>query len=177
MKKRMSTFLAVAAVAGVMAAGMGTANAYFTSYVEMVGGFPIEMGDMTEITETFSNWTKYVRISNAAGSEPVYIRARAFCSSAYELVYVDESGRWSLGDDGFYYYDSIVNGGEETAELQVRIENVPEDITEPTSFNVVVVYESTPVRYDEAGNPYADWSRKLDSGSMDETGVVTDGEN
>ena len=57
----------------------------------------------------------------------------------------------------------------------MRIENVPEDITDPTGFNVVVVYESTPVRYDEAGNPYADWSMTLDSGSMDESGVVIDG--
>ena len=175
MKKRMCTFLAAAAAAGVLAAGMGTAHAYFTTYVAVRGGFPIEMGDRTEITETFSNWVKHVRIANEAGSEPVYIRAKAFCGSAYDLVYVDESGRWSPGEDGYYYYDGIVNGGEVTEELQVRIENVPEDITDPTSFNVVVVYESTPVRYDEAGNPYADWSMTLDSGSMDESGVVIDG--
>ena len=103
MKKRMCTFLAAAAAAGVLAAGMGTAHAYFTTYVAVRGGFPIEMGDRTEITETFSNWVKHVRIANEAGSEPVYIRAKAFCGSAYDLVYVDESGRWSLGEDGYYY--------------------------------------------------------------------------
>lgn len=30
------------------------------------------------------------------------------------------------------------------------------------SFNVIVIYESTPVRYDENGEPYADWSETLD---------------
>ena len=81
----------------------------------------------------------------------MYIRAKAFCGSAYDLVTWMNPADWSLGEDGYYYYDGIVNGGEVTEELQVRIENVPEDITDPASFNVVVVYESTPVRYDEAG--------------------------
>ena len=42
----------------------------------------------------------------------------------------------------------------------------PEDAKEGDDFNVVVVYESTPVLYDEKGDPYpydkADWNQILD---------------
>ena len=48
---------------------------------------------------------------------------------------------------------------EETAVLKIQILHVPEeDVKQGTNFNVVVVYESTPVLYDEDGNPYADWT-------------------
>ena len=173
MKRRTGIILAAAAALSITAAGMGTARAYFTTYALVRGGFPIKVGDRTEITETFSNWTKHLQITNEAGSEPVYVRAKAFCGDAYTLEYVDESGKWSLGEDGFYYYSDIVNGGETTEELQVKILDVPVDIKDPLEFNVVVVYESTPVQYDADGNPYADWSVTLESfstGAESETG-------
>ena len=45
----------------------------------------------------------------------------------------------------------------------MEIKNVPEEVTEPESFNVVVVYETTPVQYDAEGNPYADWELVLET--------------
>ena len=51
-----------------------------------------------------------------------------------------------------------------TEELTVTIKNVPEDVEPGTDFNVVVIYESTPVLYDSDGNPYADWTAKVDTG-------------
>ncbi len=53
-----------------------------------------------------------------------------------------------------------MNPGEETPELLVKIKDHPKD-ENGQEFNVVVIYESTPVRYDENGNPYFDWSQKL----------------
>ena len=45
------------------------------------------------------------------------------------------------------------------------------------TFNVVVIYESTPVLYREDGTPYADWNAVLDSGSSSsEDGMQKEGE-
>ena len=41
--------------------------------------------------------------------------------------------------------------------MDVKIGDLPEDF-DKDSFNVVVIQECTPVIYDEAGNPAADWS-------------------
>ena len=173
MRKRFfskSKILALLAVVMILGAGIGTAYGYFTTYTEAAGGYTIWLGDETEIEETFSAWTKHVIIASEEDSQPVYIRAKAFCGSEYELEYIDESGKWTLEADGYYHYSDIVYGGESTEELLVRIGNIPEEITEPAEFNVVVIYESTPVRYDTAGNPYADWTVTLDSGSAAQVG-------
>ena len=80
------------------------------------------------------------------------------------MVYSDASGKWTPGEDGYYYYADIVEGGQTTEPLDVKIENIPEDAKD---FNVIVIHESTPVQYDEDGKPYADWNIKLDSGEVE----------
>ena len=54
----------------------------------------------------------------------------------------------------------MVPAGGETQELRIGIDHMDRE----ESFNVIVVQESTPVLYDEQGNPYADWNRVMDSG-------------
>ena len=153
------------AVVFVLAAGIGDAWAYFTTYARAQGGYIIKLGYETEIEEEFSNWEKRVVISSKSDSQPVYIRARAFCGGEYELTY--SGSNWTLGSDGYWYYNNIVYGGDHTDELRVKIENIPENPEETPEFNVVVIYESTPVGYDAQGNPYADWTKKLDTGSSE----------
>ena len=162
--KRKSIF--VAAFAAVMAAAtsVGSAWAYFTTYAEAQGGYTISLGDETRVEEEFSDWTKHIAITSAEGSEPAYIRVKAFSGSQYTFVYSDSAGKWEPGEDGYYYYADIVEGGQTTEPLDVRIEDIPEDAQE---FNVVVVHESTPVQYDGDGEPYADWNIKLDSGEVE----------
>lgn len=148
----------------VLSAGVGKAWAYFTTYARAEGGYVIKLDYDTEIEEEFSDWTKKVTISNKSGSLPVYIRVKAFCGGAYQLSYSDPGGNWTLGADGYWYYRHIVYGGNRTEPLSVRIGNIPADTEDPASFNVVVIYESTLVRYDRNGSPYADWSAKQDAG-------------
>lgn len=174
-KKNFGNFLFVLLAVGmVLTAGLTDAGAYFTTYTEAEGGYPVEFGDTTTVEETVSNWTKHLRITNQAESGPVYVRARAYCGSLYSLSYESESEYWSRTSDeeGFYYYNKILEAGETTEELLIRIADIPQDTS--ASFNVIVVYESTPVQYDENGNPYMDWSLKLDSvtenGRVPETG-------
>lgn len=165
MKKRIidtNIFLISLAVVMILSAGIKDAWAYFTTYARAEGGYTIKLGHDTEIEEEFSNWIKKITIHNKDNSEPVYVRVKAFCGKEYQLVYSDASGKWSKKSDGYWYYSDIVYGGKRTEPLSIKIENVPTDITDPAEFNVVVIYESTPVRYDKNGNPYADWSAKTD---------------
>ncbi|MCI8513299.1 MAG: hypothetical protein HFI93_01510 [Lachnospiraceae bacterium] len=162
--KKLANAIRIFLVAGmILTAGITSASAYFTTYTEAEGGYPIALGDTTTIYETVSEWTKHLRITNQEGSEPVYVRARAYCGRMYSLSYESESEYWSKAPDeeGFYYYNKILEAGETAEELRIRITNPPQDASD--SFNVIVIYESTPVQYDENGNPYMDWNLKLDS--------------
>lgn len=124
----------------------------------------------TEMWEEFSAWTKHVTVVNDQNNQPVYVRIKAFSGSMYQLTFLDDTGFWTPGSqkvgdkwvsDGFYYYNKILYPGQTTEECLIRIENVPADVVDGDGFNVVVIYETTPVQYDEDGNPYADWSLTL----------------
>ena len=156
--KKYNWLLASLALVLVLTAGMGSAWAYFTTYVEAKGGYTIHLGDETKMIEEFQDWTKKVIISSKEGSTPVYVRVKAFCGEEYALQYSDAAGKWQLGADGYYYYQDILAGGLSTSELDILIKNIPMNVEIGTSFNVVVVYECTPVQNDENGNPYADWN-------------------
>ena len=162
--KRTTLWLAALAAVLALCASVGTASAYFTTYAQARGGYTIELGDRTEIYERFSQWTKHVAVMSEPDSEPVFVRVRAFWGETYDVEY-DGGAAWTEGADGFWYCDSILNGGEETPELDIHIVNVPAYVEEGDGFNVVVIYETTPVLYDGNGAPYADWSVTLDAGT------------
>lgn len=173
MKKNM--FLLALCLVLLLVPAVDGAWAYFTTYTQARGGHPLVLGEKTEIKEEFSAWTKHISIENTGDRGAVFVRARAFCDSDYTLIYSDKSGKWSDGKDGFWYYSDIVNAGEATEELLVKIDGVPvgEDgkpvdkdgkpLEDGAQFNVIVIYECTPVLYNEEGNPYADWNLKLDT--------------
>lgn len=168
MKKR-SIFLAALAAVMIAAGSVGSAWAYFTTYAEAQGGYPISLGDETTVEEEEpTDWTKHVFITSKEDSEPVYVRVKAFVGSNYTLTYSDANGKWIPGEDGYYYYVDILEGGQQTEQLDIKIKDIPEDAKD---FNVIVIYETTPVQYDENGNPYkadeADWNIKLDSGEVE----------
>lgn len=167
-KSKIAVMLALVAVILISASGIGKAWAYFTVSTKSTGAVVIHLDDETVIEETFSNWTKHVTIKNNSKSNiPVFIRANAYCAE-YELTFTDESGKWSLGDDGYYYYADPVEPGEATEILDVHIDHVPTNEKAGATFDVVVVYESTMALYDEDGNPYADWEEIDDEGQFPE---------
>ncbi len=160
MKRRKLLILGAFALVLVLGTCIGTAWAYFTTYSEAQGGFPLRMSRHREITvdERFSQWTKRISLQSSEDSVPVVVRARVFAPTMLEVTYRDESGKWSLGEDGFYYYSDVLHGGESTEVLFARIGDVPIAPEDGDSFDVVLVYESTFVHYMPDGTPYADWS-------------------
>lgn len=183
-KKTGNALLALAAAALVLTVNVGSAGAYFTTYVEAQGGAVVHLGDETDIREEVSGWVKHLQVENKEGSAPVYVRARAFCGSQYELVYAGND--WLAVEDGFYLYKGIVEGGETTTELTIEIVNAKE---KENSFDVTVIYESIPIQNDEDGNilnpvvktesgeianPAVDWNKKLDVIESKPAGEMTD---
>ena len=163
--KKKNVLLFVLAIVLILATSVGGALAYFTTFAEAKGGYTIHLSSVsTSIDGTFSDWTNSVIIDNDLDGQPVFVRARAFIGSQYELLYSGED--WTYGDNGFYYFDKILDAGETTTKLLIKIENVPsqerlgelEQLLKSVHFNAIVIYEATPVLYDENGNPYADWS-------------------
>ena len=165
--------LTAAAVMLVMSALMGTAWAYFSTYASARGGITLHMGHEEEIKEQFSGGEKVLNIKSTPDSRPVYIRARGFCPD-YPLTYECEkwgNGKGEVKADGWVYYDEILPPGETAAPLKVQINHkeIPSGensgIQDADSFNVIIVYETTEVQYDESGNVIppenADWNRKI----------------
>lgn len=159
------TILAAIAVVLPLSTGIGSALSYFTANAESQGRLGVEVGPpQTEIRETFGDWTKHVTITNT-GEIPVYVRVGAFSGSQYPLSYV-LNGSW-ISDGSYYVYNQILNPGDTTTALDIKISGVEE--TEKDNFNVVVIYERTPVTYDAEGNAKeADWNYSVRQESSQE---------
>ena len=163
MRKINKKSLCLAAAALTLTAGIsaGTAMAYFTTYTDASGGVTLNMGFSETIPkEDFSNWTKHVSVENT-GDYDCYVRVKALAGSKYQdgLQYSDSDGKWTPGEDGYYYYSDLIAPGESTSVLDIRIDSKESD----ASFNVVVVQESTKVLYNENNEPYADWTQIADT--------------
>ena len=146
--------LPLLAVVLVLAAGIGMASAYFTTYVTAKGGYVIHLNYETEIHEDVSQWTKHVSLYNREGSSPIFVRAKVFFADPYTLEI--SGANWVLDSEGFYRYQLPLYGGETAGELLIHISGIPEDAKPGDDFNVIVVYESVPAMFHEDGTPDLD---------------------
>ena len=163
MRKMNKKSLCLAAAALTLTAGIsaGTAMAYFTTYTEASGGVTLDMGfSKTVPNEEFSNWTKHVSVENT-GDYDCFIRVKALSGAKYQdgLQYSDSDGKWTPGEDGYYYYSDPIAPGKSSSVLDIKIDSKETE----DSFNVVVVQESTKVLYNEDNKPYADWTQIADT--------------
>lgn len=156
-----------AALILTLSVAVGSALAYFTAYVTASGSGTVSLGvPDTDLQEEVVDQAKWVTIKNI-GSYDCYVRVRAFSGAETSLKYEDQKdgtqsgGTWSMGEDGYWYYNAILPAGETTGTLKIGI-TLPEAAD---SANVIVVQECTPVLYQEDGTPYADWSYGISAGS------------
>lgn len=143
--------------------GAEPSTAYFTTYASAKGGYELQAGTETEIEEEIEELTKHIRIVNT-GEGDCLVRVKVLAGNLTPVTYLDNSGKWSLGGDGYWYYQDVLPPGETTGELAATIE-VPEGMEGMMdSFDVVVIQECVPVFYREDGTPYGDWERKMADG-------------
>lgn len=160
-RRQINKTLCLALAAAVLSGGLtvGTAMAYFTTYTAASGSAVLNLGfTTTKLEETVVDWTKHIVVENT-GDYDCYVRVKIFAGDKYKdrLTVKDASGKWTKGEGDYYYYSDILTAAEaqkRTSELVVEINHagLEED------FNVIVVQEYSPVLYDEAGNPYFDWT-------------------
>ena len=158
-KKPLIMAAATLALTGTLA--VGSAMAYFTTYSTAGGGVKMNMGFTETVPkEDVDENGKHITIENT-GDYDCYVRVKALAGSKYQdgLQYSDSDGKWTPGEDGYYYYSDPIAPGESTSVLDIRIDSKESD----ASFNVVVVQESTKVLYNENNEPYADWTQIADT--------------
>lgn len=160
--KKYGKIIAMSAAALGMTAALTVEGsmAYFTTYVSSGGGGAVSLGTSTAIHEEVTDMTKHVQIENTSEND-CFVRVKVFTGTT--VSYAPEGDGWTEGEDGYWYYGSILEGrradaetGPMTSVLDVKIE-VPEGFEED-DFNVVVIQECVPVFYDDNGEPYADWN-------------------
>ena len=154
MRSKIVGVLTAVALLSVVVAGIGSANAYFTTYTQAAGQRVIRLGDKTTVAEEFDSWQKEITVTNSKDSPmPVYVRAKAFAGSEYKLTC--SGTNWVQGDGDYWYYEGdsedegVVQPGASTkTPLVVNIAdkdgNEIAAAEEGKSFNVVIVYETTP---------------------------------
>ena len=168
MKKKILGLLIAAALLSVTTAGITGAGAYFTARDAGSQSHMIRFGESTAITEN-ADWNKQVTITNSADStEAVWVRARAFAGEAIQKQLKYSGENWTGPDaDGWYDYQSKVDPGAPTKVLNIQLPDKTDPIIpeaeEGAAFNVVVVYETTPVVNESDSYEKADWNAAVSS--------------
>lgn len=147
----------------ILSASIPSTIAYFTTYASASGGVEISLQAETEIIEQLPEpYSKHVQVQLDQGSQPVYVRVRAFSGSAYPIEARPSSTNWKQNGQYWEYMVPLFleEGHNITDEIIFEIDP-KEDETQ--NFNIVVVSESIPVEFDENGNPLpADWNKTIE---------------
>ena len=164
LKNKKTLCLAAVAVLMVLTLSVGSAMAYFSTYVISKGSKLYEQEfPRTELDERISAGMKSITIKNVGNADgkgaACFVRVKVIAADAYESRVSVAAGNNSESDwyaeGDYYYYNKVLELGELTTTLDIHIntENLKE------AFNVVVIQENTPALYNEKGEPYADWDR------------------
>lgn len=161
--KKMQKCLLLCALLMVICATVKPAMSYFTTFVTAKGGYIVHMQETSEIQETVKGLEKSIVIQNTDPKVPVYVRAKAIASDEYKPTAEAGEG-WTLEQaDGWFYYTKMLNPGEKTPDGDPLVFKVTtpkmvvndKESVEINDINVVVVYESAPVLYDDKGEALA----------------------
>ena len=155
----------LAALVMVLLVTVPRAYSYFTAYVRLQGKVTISLQDSSVIEEpSVEQGIKHVMIKADDDSDPIFIRVRVFAADEVEIS--TESAGWTLSEDGYYYYDTPIDGkADDLFQQQVALElsvKLPADASE--RYNVIVIYEASPALQDENGQWYADWNQIIGGG-------------
>lgn len=146
LRKRSLTILI--AVLLVCAATTGVALAYFSDYEAAIGAAMLELSGQTEIDEGDSDVQKDIVIKNT-GNTDVMIRMAIYGPDKMTVSDPLPEG-WIDGGDGWYYYEYILEPGQDTGERVIAkmSELSDKEIAQlGEHFDITVVHESAIVTY------------------------------
>lgn len=144
------------AIALCMTVCAGTAFAYFTSNAKASGGHTIALEYSSNTNETIVDGNKQISMQNT-GSADIMVRIQLFFGTGVNNnIAVETPGAdgWSkTGTTGseVWTYSKVLAAGESTSILPVNV-SAAEDV-DLSNFDVVVIGQTSPVHYDEAGVP------------------------
>lgn len=165
----------------VLGISIGYAWSYFSTFAGTSGTRPIRLGSTTDIFEDVKETTKTVWIKNLPGSQPAYVRVKAFAGTEDGVAASDYDEKyWRQEADGYYYYQFPLAENEETRDetgkekkhIVFTITLPPEGSDELLTRDdqeIVIIHESVPVQYtgDAPGTPiglngpdYVGWKEK-----------------
>lgn len=155
-----ASIVAIAAVLATVAIA-GTAYAYFTAYTQANGGHTLELGYSTEITEDVTDGVKTISMKNT-GDIDVKVRIQIFYGSGINnsiAVVIPDADGWTKTGDNMWEYDGVLAPDANTSDLKVEV-RVADGVDDPSSvdlsnFDVIVIGQTSPVYYDDNGNPIA----------------------
>ena len=118
MKMQMTrkTILAVLGIVLCLSVSVGGAMAYFTDYEDGRGSAVLNLGGETEIEEGSDNYDKHIVIRNT-GETNMIVRTTIFGNEGEKYMTVTAGDGWILGDDGFYYYNKVLEPQQSTSEI------------------------------------------------------------
>ena len=167
------TALIAAAVTLTASLSVGSALAYFTTYCTAEGSYTMTMGfPETDIEEEVDSAGKHVTIQNT-GDYDCFVRVKVFVSSPVDMNASYSGQGWESRSDGYWYYTPVLTAHTDSQEFLVSFE-YPEGEEAPDSFDIIVVYESVPVLYNENGE--ADMELSWNNTASIITGETTTGQ-
>ena len=177
--QKITVILASLALLLMLAVGVRSSVAYFTSYAEGQGGETVQLKHWEEIHEDVDGFNKAITITNpeydpenGRPTQPVFVRARAYVGGEFEQYFSYAGGAgWSDGGDGWWYYNEVLRPGDTTTVLNAALSDVPVDDNgamiingsevDQNQVNMVVVFESTLALYEYQADgtyvPFAYW--------------------
>ena len=151
MKKVMKRkILLVIAAVLVLSLSVGFASAYFSDYEAAQGSATIQLGGQSDIVENFDqDGTKHVKIKNTgvAGKDTEVVVRVAIYGPKGMNVTVGSNWTDRRAEDGYFYYNGILQPGETTTtDLAAKV-TVPEGTDLGEDFDIVVMQESAQPTY------------------------------
>lgn len=159
MNKR-KKYLIIVMVIMTLLLSIPSALAYFSTYTREQGTALIHLREQTKIKEEKIDGGKHVSIVAMEGSDPVYVRVRAFAVEDIMKLLDHKGNGWTKEGD-WYVYDKVLHAGEEASiDILFKAEGLTAEQKEALEgFNVVVVYEFIPATSDLEGNFYPEWDK------------------
>lgn len=134
----------------VLSAAVPAALAYFTDYEDAKGSATLHLNGEIQLKETVLDNNKHVVISNVGETDMI---TRVLVIGDEEIINIDAGSGWKQENDGYWYYEQILEPENDSTELFVEVKaSGKEEEVAAHNFDIIVVQESERTTYTNQGN-------------------------